>query len=307
MNVSLLAATQTVEKTMPFVFYRWLVFLGLAIGFVLAALAGAGTAIAVSSFSADPTMFANLGAVLGFAGFAWVLYRFRSTLASEVAHPHLLLIAKVIRGDPIPSGKGQVSYAKQARAERFPAAARPHVLSAKIGATLATLPKICGTSLRPGQTDWRSGMFDRVAAWLSARNTDTVLAQAATDTGHDVWRAAQVAILRQAGVAETYLRQRAYLTVFELIGWAVSFAVLLVPLLKLAAALPFPTTFWPFVLAGVFSWNLKASFLEPISQAAMIRLDQSLCHQEIDPDIAARLADASRDFRDLVGCAGERG
>jgi hypothetical protein len=305
MNVNLLAATQAVEKTMPFVFYRWLVFLGLALGFLLSALAGAGTAIAMSSFSSDPTMFANLGAILGFGAFGWLLYRFRTSVASAVSTPHLLLLAKVIQGDTVPTGKAQLQFAKQASAERLPPLTDARLLATKARATLGALPHLEGLTLLPCPVDKLAPAIARLSAWVSASNADAVLARAATDPRYSPWRAAWLAILRQAGDLKTYLRQRGYVTLFVFIGWIVAYAVLLVPSLKLAAALPFATSFWPYVVAGVLSWNLKASFLDPIAQAAMIRLDLAMDAAEPPPEVSARLTAALADFRDISARAAE--
>ncbi|MBM4201545.1 MAG: hypothetical protein FJ189_09695 [Gammaproteobacteria bacterium] len=305
MNVNLLAATQTVEKTMPFVFYRWLVFLGLALGFLLSALAGAGTAIAMSSFSSDPTMFANFGAILGFGAFGWLLYRFRTSVATAVATPHLLLLARVIQGDAIPAGKAQLQFAKQAHAERLPPEIDPRLLATKARATLGALPLLQGLTLIPCPVDKLMPVVERLSAWVSASNADAVLAHAATDPQHSPWNAARLAILRQARNLKTYLRQRGYVTLFVLAGWIAAYTVLLVPSLKLAAALPFATSFWPYVVAGVLSWNLKASFLDPIAQAAMIRLDLAMDAAEPPPEVSARLTAALADFRDICARAAE--
>lgn len=303
MNVNLLTATQTVEKTMAFVFYRWLVFLALAVGFVMAALAGAGTAIAVFSFSADPTTFANVGAVFGFTAFGWLLYRFWGSVEMAVLTPHLLLLSKATQGETLPTGKAQIQCAKQAMADRLPAATEPRALYGKVKAVLSALPRLAGIALLPRTHPRLTPVIERITAWLSALNADVVIARAGTTSEPGPWQLARSGILRQARDAKIYLTQRGYVMLFVLAGGIVAYAVLLVPSLKIAAALPFPASFWPYVVAGVFSWNLKASFLDPIAQAAMIRLDLGLDSSEPGPQVSEQLADSIAEFRDITARA----
>jgi hypothetical protein len=297
MNVNLLTATQAVEKTMPFVLYRWLVNLAIAFGFLLAALGGAGTAIAFSSFASDPTVFANVGAVVGFVAFGCLVYVFRRTLADEVAHPHLLLTGRVVKGESIPAGVAQIAFAKQSLRARFPNNAERRDLGNKLHDTLSRLPSLFGIRIELSQYPKLTDALSRGLARLSAANADVGLAVAATERELGIWESARGTILRHAQHLRSILRQRGYVAVFEALGCVVSFAALLVPLLKIAAALPFPTGFWPYVFAGVFSWNIKASFLEPISQAAMMKLDLSLDKPEPDSGLTERMADASADFK----------
>ena len=303
MKVNLLTATRTVEKTMPFVFYRWLVFLVLAIGFTFSAFAGAGTAIAFFSLSANPTMFANVGAIMGFGTFGWLLYRFWDTIDASVSIPHLLLMSKLVEGESLPSGKAQLPFGKQAASDRLPSAADGRLLKTRIRAVLGALPRLFGLSLLPGIHAKLDPAVERVTAWISQLNTDVIIARMVTDPTHGPWNSARLGILRQAADIKTYSTQRAYVTLFVLIGSVVSYIVLLTPAVKIAAALPFSTTFWPYVVAGVFSWNIKASFLDPIAQAAMIQLDRAAPSAAPEPAMAARLSDALSDFREITARA----
>lgn len=50
-RLDILAATRTLEKTMPFILYRLLLCLGVGLTFLLATLIGAGTIIAFSALA----------------------------------------------------------------------------------------------------------------------------------------------------------------------------------------------------------------------------------------------------------------
>lgn len=304
MKVNMLTATQNVEKTMPFVFYRWIVFLGLAFGFVFAALAGAGTAIAVFSFSANPTLFANVGAVVGFAAFGWLLRRFWGSVEMAVVTPHLLLLSKVVQGELIPAGKAQLQFAKQTTAECLPATLQPRDLNAKVKATLSALPRPAGISVLPPAHPKAEPLIERLTAFISRSNADAVIARVGICREQGPWRVAQLGLLRQAHDLKTYVTQRGYVSLVVLIGWIVAYAALLIPCLKIAAVLPFPASFWPYVVAGVLSWNLKASFLDPIAQAAMIRFDQGMDGTEPGAELSTGLMESIPEFREIAARAG---
>ncbi|RYU58958.1 hypothetical protein EWI61_09610 [Methylolobus aquaticus] len=307
MKVSLLTATQNVEKTMPFVFYRWLVFLALAFGFVFAALAGAGTAIAMFSLSANPMLFANLGAVVGFLAFGWLLRHFWGSVETAVVTPHLLLLGKVVKGELIPAGKAQLQFAKQITDECLPVTVQPRQLNAKVKATLHSLPRLVGVSIVPPVHPKLTPFIAWLTASISRANADAVFARVGNTREPGPWRIAQLGIVRQAHDLKTYVTQRGYVALVMLIGWIVAYAVLLIPCLKIAAALPFPTSFWPYVVAAVLSWNLKASFLDPIAQAAMIRFDQEMDRTEPGPALATGLMESIPEFREIASGADARG
>ncbi len=107
-NFNLLAATRTVEAAMPFILYRLAVCLGIAVASLFAALAGAGTFIAFTSFSAKPGSVASFGAALGLAAFGYLLYRFRAVLFFNIKAGHLALLAKLAQGEKLPQGKAQI-------------------------------------------------------------------------------------------------------------------------------------------------------------------------------------------------------
>ena len=90
-------------------------------------------------------------------------------------------------------------------------------------------------------------------------------------------------------------------------GWVLAYAVLLVPAKSIAASLPMETGLWPYVFAVVFSWNIKASFLEPISQAAMLQVVRKLPSAKAGDDTEKALAARSDAFRRIIARCGPLG
>ncbi|MCU0735384.1 MAG: hypothetical protein MUF20_07655 [Methylotetracoccus sp.] len=296
-DFSLLTALQSVEKSMAFVLHRWLVFLGVAAGFLLSTLAGAGTAVGMGSLSANPLLFAHSGAIAGFALFAWLAHTLRPTLYRAVRAPHLLLLAKLSRQDAIPEGRAQVELACRSVADQVP---DPHLLweiRRAACATMAQLPRRATPAGISATARAHASLLDKAQRWLCAMNVDLIIAAIVDAKNTNPWRSAQSGILLQAKNLSVLSKNRLALTAFEGLGWLLGYLLLLLAFQKIAAALPFPTGFWPHVFAFLFAWNIKASFLEPTTQAAMMQL--RLQPPDVDEvnEIAAKLAADSETYR----------
>lgn len=302
-SFDLLRATRSVEKTMPFVLYRWLIFLAVAAGLLLSTLAGAGTAIGLSSLSSNPTLFANFGAIAGFCGFLWLLFKVRKTLFYHVGAPHLMLLARIAEGEILPQGKAQYDDAKQRFRAIFPSSSDLWQLKQSIGETLAALPPHSAPSLvrhaQPQIARCLSAGFERI----SRLNADGIMAKLSMQPSAH-WRIAASELVHAAENLPSLLKNRLSLTVFEIVGWILAYAVLLVPAKSIAASLPVETGIWPYVFALVFSWNIKASFLEPISQAAMLQVFRQLPSATAGDETEKTLATQSDAFRRIIARSG---
>lgn len=295
-NFNLLQATRAVEKTMPFVLFRWLMYLGVAGGLLFATLGGAGTAIGLSSLSSNPTLFANLGAIAGFAGFLWAYHKLRRTLFYHVDGPHLLLLAKIASGEVLPQGKAQIDYSKQLMSKIFPSSSGLFALQRNVAEAFAALPRLLAPGLVNHAQPQIATALGALYAWIGSLNSDVVIARiSSTPTQQDFAAVAEVE--RAAGAQALLLRNRLSLIAVEFIGLVLSYAVLLVPSKSIAAMLPADTGIWPYVFALVFAWNIKASFLVPISQAAMLQVFGNLPESQPDTMQSLDTIDAIRRLR----------
>lgn len=297
---SLLTAMQSVEKSMGFVLQRWVMFLGVAFGFLLATLAGAGTAIGIGSLSANPTLFGNFGAFAGFTVFAWVLYKSRQAIHRSIRFPHLLLLARLTRKGAVPEGRAQVDFARRLLAENYPDANRLWEIRTLCRSALAVLPRVADLPIiATSSKSWQVKILENSAAWLSSLNVDLIIASLVTEQSADAWASARSGILLQETNLSLLLKNRFYLVLFEALGWILSYALLLVAFNKIAGALPFDAGFWPHIFALIFGWNIKASFLEPIAQASMMQLELAQPDAAVAKRAAERLAADSEAFRTL--------
>lgn len=288
-NYNLLTALQSVEKCMGFVLHRWLIFLAFAGGFLLATLAGAGTAVGIGSLSANPLLFAHFGAIAGFALFAWLARTLRRTLYRSVRLPHFALLTKLARRESIPEGRAQVEFARRSAAEQFPNPKLLWEIRQATRAVLAQLPHHAGSAATAAGGGYRV-LADRVRGWLCAMNDDLIVAAIGERPGINPWQIARYGILVQLKNFPLLLKNRLALAVFEGIGWLLAYLLLLLAFQKVAAALPFSAGFWPHVFAFLFAWNIKASFLEPTAQAAMLQLQLEPPDAAEADEMAAKLA-----------------
>lgn len=306
-DFSLLTAMQTVEKSMGFLLHRWLIFFGVATGFVLATLAGAGTAIGIGSLSSNPLLFGNFGAVTAFLAFGWICHRLRRTLYRWLRCPHLLLLASLSKKEgEIPEGWAQVEFARRAVAERVSESSPVWEIRRATAAVLGRLPDLFAAADRGAAPSWRRTVEARVRAWLAAANADLIIAGIVQGTaGRNPWQQARTGILMQANNLALLLKNRFALAVFEGVIFLLAYLLWLLAFQKIAAALPFPAGVWPHVFAFLFAWNIKASFLEPISDAAMMQLVLRPPEAGEAQSRAERLAAESESFRSIESAAGQ--
>jgi hypothetical protein len=284
-DLNLLAATRTIEKSMPFVLYRLLVCLAVAFAYVFMTAAGAGTAIGLGSLSQNPTAFASAGALLGFIGCAFLMYKLRTTFLYNVKAGNLALLAEQIKGQSIPEGKAQIDYAKQLVAQRFPSVSELTELDRSVKQTLQKLPDAC---LAPNLSKLNNPRLSEALSWIAGQiftaNHQAVLAWLFFTKTENAWQSTRKALAIHIQHCSRLLKSRLYLSLFELLGFAAGFAVLLIPIQNIAGALPVSIGLWQYVFAAAFAWTLKAAFFEPIAQATMAQIVFNLIEQGIDPE-----------------------
>ena len=265
---NLLAATRTLERSMPFVLYRFMVSFGIALGYLLATLAGAGTLVGFASLGKNASTMGPFGAVLGFAAFAFLMYKFRPRGFHGVKVPHLAVLAAQAKGETLPLGKALVEFAKQRSAQSFPSVSSLWEVDRNLRNALAEIagPADVATANNP-----RRGKFLTVAVRaLYAKNDQSILAWYFYSGADNFSEAAEAALAAQKQGYKALLRDRIYATVFEVLGFAAVLPLLSIAFLKLVADIPMDVGFWPYVFGAVFAWSLKAAFLEPIAEAAIM-------------------------------------
>ena len=302
-NFQLLAAMRTIEKNMAFVLYRLLFCAGAALGYALATLAGAGTLIGVASLTKNPGLLGPIGALSGFAAFAYLMFRVRAYWLYAVDARQLALLAEQARGGAVPEGRAQVDYSRQRVARSFPGVSELAELDRLLRASLADIPRLLPVAPSAPQPP----LLAKARAWiierLSALNHQTFIGLHFYRDADNAWATAAAGVALQATHFPILLRHRLYASLFEWAGFIAGFAVLSIPFANIGASLPLNVWIWPSVFALVFAWALKAAFFEPIAQAAMMQSVFALAGGET-AQIPA-LEQGSEAYREILRRAGQ--
>jgi hypothetical protein len=300
-DFSLLAATRSIETSMPFVLYRLLVYLGVGLAYLLGTLAGAGTLIAFASFSANPIAVANFGGILSFIGIALLVHQLRGLLFFGVKAGNLALLAEQARGVKLAEGWAQVDYAKQAAAQAFPSPALFFEVSRSTGQALQALPSTHWRPLAGLKPPALARVADFLAGCLVRSGAHASLILHFLKNRENPWQSAQTALVFQARYFAELLKYRLYTLLFEYLGLLAAIVLMLYPINAAASALPAAVGAWRFVFALVFGWSLKAAFFEPIATAAMAGLYLKLAEREPPATEAeiGTLAEQSPAFRSI--------
>ena len=304
-SFNLLAATRVIESAMPFVLYRLMVYLGMAMGFLFSALSGAGVLIAFASLSAKPAAFAGFGAVLGCAGFAFALSALKNFFFFDVEAGQLALLAAQANGVKLPEGKAQIAFAKTAAANRINATEYFEIKN-RVGNALAEMTGHYLPCLSKPAHPLLKRMSIRLAGLIASSSNQAMLALHFQSDQGNPWRSAQSALLMQAAGFPLLLRYRLYALIFEYAGFAVFYALMLYPVDAAAASLPVDVGLWRMAFALVFAWALKAAFLTPIATSALVTvyLQRHAELQADNPELSQALAAHSGSYRIIVDRAG---
>lgn len=271
-DVNLLAAMRTIERTMPMVVYRFLISLAVGLAYILSVLSGAGIGFAAGSYGSNPGAVASVGAFVGFAACAFVVYKIRHHLLHAVRASHLLILVEYRNGRTLPVGKAQVDYAKQQITERFTSVPGLAQLDDNLRTCLRALPGLscdiaaCLPIKHPQAVKAAKIALGQVAASVG----DVLLAALLRRKDDNPWQAGLAAVEASAAQWPGLFKNAAWMYGFIYVGWLASFLVIQVPVLSIAASLPMAANIWPLVFALILSWVLKAAFLEPIATTALL-------------------------------------
>ena len=101
-------------KTAPFLVFRFLIYFGITLAFVLITGVGAGMGYGAGSIFGDAATGGTYGGLFGFGLASAAMYFLREYLLYMVKAGHIAVLVEVMDGGEIPQGKGQIEYAQAA-------------------------------------------------------------------------------------------------------------------------------------------------------------------------------------------------
>lgn len=291
-------------KTMPFIVFRLLIYLGVAFGYLLVTGIGAGIGYLLTSFADEPGGGAFIGGALGFAVATGIIYWLREYILYLVKAGHIAVMVELLDGKTdLPGGKGQIDYAQSKVRERFLESSILFGLDQLIKGILRAVNRALaamGNILPIPGLDSLMGIASRLITLSLTYTDEIILAHNFRVRSDNPWGTSKDAVILYAQNYKTMLKNAFFLMIGIWLITFVVFLIVLVPVGALFSLFPGQAAFWGFVLALVFAWCLKAALIEPFAVAAMMQVYfKTVEGQSPNEEWDARLSKISGKFRKL--------
>ncbi|WP_322894255.1 MULTISPECIES: hypothetical protein [unclassified Yoonia] len=298
-------ALSLLRKTAPFVVFRLVVYIGIALAYMLTTGAGAGIGYGVGGFWEQDTarVYSAYGAVAGFGLTAALLYFLREYILYIVKAGHIAVMVELLHGREIPAGQGQIGYARMMVTERFGTAnvlfGVDQLVKGVITAVTGLLQGLFSILPIPG-LDKLMGVvraYLRVAVGLL---DEVMLAYCFATRADNPFEGSRTALVLYAQNARPMLVNAAWVTA---IVWLVSFVIfllMLAPAGVMVWLLPDEMGAAAVVFALLFAWALKAALIEPFALACMLQAYFKVTDGQVpDPTWESKLHGASTKFQKM--------
>ncbi len=267
-EIYLLSATRVLERTMPIMTLRLLVYGAITVGWIMAILMGAGTFFGLASFGENPGFWGQVGAFLGLGIGLYLIFRFRFWLFYHFKLPHLAAMIRKICNLELPPGKAQIQYLQDLVAPLFPNLQETCAFQQKIHQVITetlvkhpilqkriqALPQSLARIIQQGLPYLLLGYYNQAILAFAFRENRL----SACRNGAIVFTAHHQALLKYAGILLTFL-----LTLLLAAFW-----LLLKVVMWVDNAVPTDFGVWNYIFALILSGWIKAAFLDPIITAA---------------------------------------
>jgi hypothetical protein len=292
-------------KTLPFIIFRIVVYAGITLAYVLATGVGAGVGWGVGIFGDGDFQAASTvwGGVAGFGIVAGILYFAREYILYIVKAGHIAVLVKLIDGEAVPDGQGQITYASEVVKARFAQSsvlfAVDQLVKGVLGAIIGIVQGVASLLPIPGLQNLVGLVraFLRISVGLV---DEVILAHAIRTEAINPWVSAREALVLYAQNYPTMLRNAAWLTVITYLLAFVVFLVMLAPAGLIVWLLPGGWSAGGFIFALVFAWAVKAALIEPFAIACMMQVFfRVTAGQTPDPEWENRISGVSRKFNEL--------
>jgi len=288
------------RRTAPFLIFRFLIYFGITLAYVLATGTGAGLGYFIGHIGDDPGAYSVWGGLIGFGAISVVAYLLREYLLYMVKAGHIAVLVELMEGRELPQGRGQIDYAQNIVRERFAQASVLFGIDQLIKAVLKAFNRAFFTisSLIPIPGLQGVASFINTILNLSLTYLDEViLAHNMRTKSDNPWRASQTALILYAQNYKAFLKNAFFLAFFIWGMTLLVFLLILAPVGGLVAL--FPGTAGPLtvIVSLVFAWGIKQAVIEPLGMTALMQVFFKVTEdQEPDPEWDARLNDVSSKF-----------
>jgi len=297
-------------KTKEFMLFRFLIYFGITLAYIIGTGTGAGIGWSVGSVaggedgSATGLLYGMFG---GFAVVSGVLYYVREYLLYMVKAGHIAVIIKHLDGEEIPSGKGQITYAQGIVKERFKEASVLFLVDQAIKKVVKFI-----TGLFSGIMTFLPIIPRPIVQFINTvvKNSVTyvdeiILAYNIRNEQDNPWEGSKQAVVLYAQNYKTFLKNSVFVTIISWVLTLLVFAVTFMPIAATIKAGNYDVGYMPFIIAVVASISLKAALIDPFAMTALMQVFFKVTEgQEPNPEWEAKLEKGSKKFREMKDKAG---
>jgi hypothetical protein len=280
-------------RTAPFLVFRFLVFFGITLAYILGTCAGAGMGWLMGSAGDAREAGLFWGALTGFGVVGGITYFLREYLLYMVKAGHIAVLVEYMDGKEVPGGKGQITYATGVVKERFVASNLLFALDQIIKGILNTFNRtmMMVTAFIPIPALQNVVKIFMAIIRMSLTYLDEViLAYIIRTRSTNSWASARDALVLYAQNYKTILKNAVFLT---FIIWGLTlliFVVLFATVGLVIAMIPGLAGFWTLVLTFLMAISIKAAVIDPIAMTALMQVFFKVTEgQQPDPEWSARL------------------
>jgi hypothetical protein len=290
-------------KTMPFLVFRFAIYFAITLGFVLITGGGAGIGFGVGYIADSAAAGGMWGGLVGFGIASVILYLIREYLLYIVKAGHIAVLVEVLHGQEIPTGQGQIGYAREKVQERFKESSLLFGLDQLIKGILRTFNRTfltIATILPIPGLRVVMNLLNTIVNLSLTYLDEVILAYLMHTKADNPWAAGRTALVLYAQNYKAFLKNAVWLALFI---WGMTFIVFLL-ILGPAALLVglFPGTAGPLtlIIAVVFAWGIKQAVIEPIGMTALMQVFFKVtAGQTAQPEWEAKLEALSAKFGEM--------
>ena len=290
-------------RTTPFLIFRFLIYFGITLGYVLITGVGAGMGYGIGSIAGDSASGGAYGGLVGFGIAGAIMYFLREYLLYMVKAGHIAVLVELLEGKELPGGRSQIDYAQQIVRERFVESSVLFGLDQLIKGILKSFNRIFFTIAAFLPIPGSQGLVKFLNTVINLSLTyldEVILAYNIHTRAENPWESSKTALVLYAQNYKTFLKNAFWLA---FLIWGLTFVIFLLILAPVAGLVAlFPGSAGPLslIIALVFAWGIKQAVIEPFAMTALMQVFFKVTQgQQANPEWEAKLDSASGKFREL--------